>query len=350
MDKKEKLKNFKDNQLNLSPIRKLQEGDAPITRPCSMSKNRSTSKINTRIKSTDGKSVITNKTNFVSKSHFVGNEDSEVKKQTNMNQYYHVLSDKVTSVQGVEYVLDLRSYKTSKGPIRPSTASQPPKFYDEDLKKIKEKKNKSGGLLNNKYNDLSYANFEFVNSDKENTLVIDHLIRKRMGETGNFSQVFFETSMRQSKRAHNKKTEKWSHVVYSPRKNLPVTGYIPPITNQAIKDVQAHEKDFVKKYDVVYKSINQNEEYGKGNKIGRKFVPSLNELCDILGENKDYNNDFKYKNYSDFSHLASKQTNPQMKWALGLRELAQPEKKKKKEKNEKHKNKDIPERKTNHKT
>lgn len=337
MDKKEKYKNFKDKQLNLSPIRKLQEGDAPIPdiRPCSRSKNRPISKISTRIKSTDGKSLITNKTNFVSNSHF-GIEDSEVKKQTNINQYYHVLSDKVTSVQGVKYVLDLRSYKTSKDPIRPTTAVQPPKFYDEDLRKIKEKKSKSG-VLNNKYNDLSYANLEYVNLD--NTLAIDHLIRKRMGETGNFSQVFFETSMRQSKRAFNKKTEKWSHVVYSPRKSSPVTGYIPPITNQAIKEVQAHEKDFVKKYDVVYKSINQNEEYGKGNKIGRKFVPSLNELCDILGENKDYNNDFKYKNYSDFSHLASKQTNPQMKWALGLRELAQPQKKKKNEKNEKHINK-----------
>ena len=162
-------------------------------------------------------------------------------------------------MQGVDYIVDLRRYNNQglQG-IRATTAAVPPNFYEDDLKKLKEKRTKTA-MANPKYNDLNYANLEITNKDKENTLSIDHLVRKRMGEngTGNISQVLFETTMRQGfgNKSTSKIGVKWNNTVYSPTRSRPITGYIPPCTSQTTNQVHLHENDYVKKYDVVREVI-----------------------------------------------------------------------------------------------
>jgi len=251
MDKKDKVNKLEQRKLNLSPIKKLNESHNTNQNLQPLSKVRSTPKMN--VKTRSARTATTGRAG-TAKTENVGGY-KEGKFDPNANTYLHVLNDKTTSSQGVEYILDLRKYNQNGTiGIRSSTAAQPPNFYSDDLKKIQERKSKTSLLVNSKYNDLSYANLEFNHKDNENTITVDHLVRKRIGEngSGNISQVLFETSLRQGKFISKTGVPRWNGVVYSPPRTRPITGYIPPTNNNCIREVELHENDYVKNYEVVH--------------------------------------------------------------------------------------------------
>ena len=200
----------------------------------------------------------------------------------------------------------------------------PPGFYNDDIRKLEEKFSKAMLTQTNKFKDIDIANLDI--NYRSNSSDIDHLCRGRVGETSNFGQVHFATSMRVNKfttkfnnLGNSHSNTQWKNNASFPTR--PITSeYIPPLRDLSKKILETHQDVNTKQYDVIHNLINKNEEFGKGTKFGKKYIAS-DKLNYFLGYNqaKDYNNILKAKNLNVFRHLTKHNTNPSSKWEAGLR-------------------------------
>jgi len=200
----------------------------------------------------DKKFGKTTSSNF-KKSNSTSEGFQQVNLPKNINPFYHILSDKVMCQKGVEFVLELREYaEIPKGKDDKSSNAAPPGFYNDDIKKLQDKSSKALLTTSSKFKDTEYGNLDI--HYKTNSIDIDHLCRKRFGESGNFSQIYFETTMRQSKylnKTNSKNSNQWKSIPYSPTR--PVTSdYIPPLRETSKHNLFSHENVNNRDYDVVH--------------------------------------------------------------------------------------------------
>ena len=183
----------------------------------------------------------------------------------------------------------------------------PPYFYEEDLKKYKNKKKKFEKSLIYKLN----PNFN----------TIKHLIYRNKGDHSNKSQYHFATTLRNiqtSKENKNKKFEVLPVVDKNKINKFSIAKFLSPCTKQGIYNIQKIDKYLSKKYE--YK-------YGQGRLDGEKIFKkilyednkyTISGIGETLGDVK-YDNYFRDKNIFNNKKIIETETNPMCKFELGLR-------------------------------
>jgi len=131
------------------------------------------------------------------------NKDKNYSK--NMNLYRHIISDSQATESNLDWILNLRIQNENdlNMPIPKKITCNEPSFYKKDIEKFLDKRLKER-------NDL------YPISKRENFQNIHHIIRDRLGEKANITQVDFELNLRNYQ---NSKQEKNNSKISDEKKN-----------------------------------------------------------------------------------------------------------------------------------
>lgn len=156
-----------------------------------------------KISKDDFKKILRTEINITNKK-----DEKEIPK--NMNLFRHILTDIRTSESDIEWIFDLRSKPPTdfifRG-IQPGFFKEP-KFYSEDLQKYKEK------VIKNK-------TIQEAIPKTENIQTISHMVKNRIGEAANITQIKFELNLRnyKTKKSKNKYLNAFSHDMIEDEEN-----------------------------------------------------------------------------------------------------------------------------------
>jgi len=220
----------------------------------------------------------------------------------NINEYRHIIDTLQINDKELGWVLELRTYGKMNPGYEKVGAQNPFNFTNNDIPP------------NKKYKDLSY---------KGNLRMIDHLTRKRIGANANFSQLEFETSLRNLKPFHNvhPPTQKWDNIIgINDNKNKTQTTFLPPMTKDNIKTFYKLEKDNLVTRPTGF-ALDKTD-YFNQHILVRKMSPK-NVSTGYLGEHVSlpkYDENYYHRNFNETRHiLCHTANNSASKWTCGLR-------------------------------
>ena len=255
----------------------------------------------------------------------------------NINSYTHLIRGKGEgNYAEINWVLRLRDYDDKNGeekeieykdyyyrkkqnevinPIKDKEKEKikltenfnPPYFYDEDLKKYK-----------NKIKKQEKSNIIKLNP---NFFKIKHLIYRNKGDFSNESQFHFATTLRNIKplKENNKKFEILPVVDKNNKINKYfISKFLAPCTKNGIQNLKKIEKYLSKKYEYNYKPewVGSEKIFKKILSVDNKY--SLSGIGETLGDVK-YDNIFREKNYFRMKQILKTEANPMSKFELNLR-------------------------------
>ena len=258
----------------------------------------------------------------------------------NINSYTHLIRGKGVGIYAeIDWALRLRDYsnkldetkvldykdyyyrknqkqekteKIKQEKIQLTENFSPPDFYEDDLKKYKNKIKNSEKSLTIKLNPNFYN--------------IKHLLFRNKGDHSNQSQFHFATTLRNiktlkendSKNSKIKKFEVLPIVDKNNNNNYIVSKFLSPCTNQGIQNLKKVEKFMSKnhEYKIEYAWIN-------GEKIKKRIYTENNEytisgIGETLGDIK-YDNYFRNNNIFANKKILETEPNPMCKFEIGLR-------------------------------
>lgn len=148
----------------------------------------------------------------------------------NINEYRHIIDTFKVNDKELEWVLELRAHKPANYPVEKNVTGHAPNFSsDIDYNYVKK------GNWDSSYRGLSTD--------------LEHLMRKRIGEQANQSQLEFETTLREHKNYDNSyKGPNWKCAKYYPKDN--VESFLPPVTKSARKIFDRNQNYLSRPYDV----------------------------------------------------------------------------------------------------
>ena len=227
----------------------------------------------------------------------------------NFSEYRHVISSPEMKGADVSWILKLRGYnKTSKD--KKNINFSPPKFYEEDLEKYKEKVKKERRVIKN--------------FPKGNLTPLYHIIKRNSNTPLNNSQFLFETTLRfDKKESHNKNHRPWYNCIPSPSQTQQrfFETFLPPLlktSKQALRKMQNYishpvERKTISKSLSTGKLVEQRISTYEMNKTLR--YPSEHFPSSI------YKNESPRKNYNEVKHIFDNtHSNDFIQWQGELRE------------------------------
>ena len=251
----------------------------------------------------------------------------------NINSYTHLIRGKGEGNYAIiDWVLRLRDYDKKSGEakeieykdyyyrkkqneeikleregIKLTETFNPPDFYEDDLKKYKNKIKKTEKSLSLKLN----PNFNKIR----------HLIYRNRGDFSNESQFNFATTLRNIKplKENNKEFRILPSIDKSNKINkFFISKFLSPCTKYGLQNLKKIDKYLSKKYDYTYK-----QEWVGDKKVSKKILNvddryTLSGIGETLGDVK-YDNVFREKNFSRIRQILKKEANPLSKFELSLR-------------------------------
>jgi len=239
-----------------------------------------------------------------------GKTDEKVKKNEknketfpkNINEYRHIIDTFKVTDKDLEWVLELRSHKAMPDPIEKNINPQPFNFSS------------SGDYTYTKKNnwDPTYRGL---------STNLEHLMRKRIGEQANGSQLEFETTLREGHDTAGVKTakhpSKWNGTSMKPVTNY-IETFLPPLMKSSIRNLASVDKTVARPWDVKISFDNENQKYMKSYEKSK-----LNTLA-FIGEHlnmKPYNWKYQNSNVNGIRHiLGQTSSNNVARWSVGLRD------------------------------
>lgn len=141
----------------------------------------------------------------------------------NINEYRHIIDTFKVTDKDLEWVLELRSHKPAAYPGDKTTLTgQSPNFSSEI-----------------DYNYVKKENWDSTYRGLSTDL--EHLMRKRIGEQGNQSQLEFEATLRENHDVSkaSSKGPRWQCTKKLPMNHI--ENFLPPLTNSARKNLLKNE-------------------------------------------------------------------------------------------------------------
>jgi hypothetical protein len=150
---------------------------------------------------------------------------------TNINEYRHIIDTFKVNDKDLEWVLELRSHKPVEYPGEKGTlAGHLPNFSSDIDYSYKRK-------------DTLDTSYRGVSTD------LEHLMRKRLGEQANQSQLEFESTLRTIKEADsNYKGPGWKFPKKIPRDNI--EAFLPPVTKTARRNFDKNLNLLSRPYEI----------------------------------------------------------------------------------------------------
>lgn len=223
-----------------------------------------------------------------------------------LRDYSHkgVNDEKVIEYKDYYYRENIKAPKIKQEKIKLTENFNPPSYYDDDLKKYKKR------MQTGKRPLITQLNPNYNN--------IRHLLFANNNGNVNFSQFYFETTLRNlQSNKKDKENKKWE-ILPIVRNNKYISKFLSPVTPRGIQNVKTIEA-FLHK-DIEYKF--KDDKY-EDNKIKKKIIYNnrnytISGIGETLGEQK-YNNRFGDINMFANKKILSTESNPTCKFELGLR-------------------------------
>ena len=330
--------NFSQQQINNKKISKIH----PIIKKGFNSVKISEKKTlpNFKSKNIIRKSTNDKKRNSIVSLHDSPNKENEKYKEssniinsllpTNINSYQHLIRGTNFGIYGnLNWTLRLRDYshkglnnakvidykdyyyreniKTTEikqEKIKLTEDFNPPSYYEEDLQKYKKR--------------MQTAKRPLITQLNPNYNNIRHLLFGNNYGNVNFSQFYFETTLRNLKsNTKDKDIKKWE-ILPMVKDNKHISKFLSPVTSRGIQNIKNIEA-FLHK-DMQY---NFKDDTYENNKIKKKIIYNnrnftISGIGETLGEQK-YNNRFGDINMFANKKILSTESNPTCKFDLGLR-------------------------------
>ena len=178
----------------------------------------------------------------------------------------------------------------------------PPSYYDEDL---------------NKYKKRMQAKKSLISQLNPNFHQIRHLLFGNNNGKVNYSQLCFETTLRNIKSNTNNDKRKWE-ILPVVKNNKYMTKFLAPVTQHGIQNLKNMEKFMHKNYEYSIKDAIVGNDKIKKKVIYNNRNFSISGIGETLGDEK-YNNHFGDNNMFANKQILSTESNPQCKFELGLR-------------------------------
>jgi len=186
----------------------------------------------------------------------------------------------------------------------------PPNFYEEDLKKYKNK------IKNAEKSQIIKLNPNFTK--------IRHLLYRNKGDHSNESQFHFATTLRNIKplKENNNKNKKFEILPFVEKNNninkYFITKFLAPCTKYGIQNLKKIEKYLSKKYECKYEQgwVGEQKIFKKIFSEDNKYT--LSGIGETLGDIK-YDNNFRDNNIFSHRQILKTEINPFCKFELSLR-------------------------------
>jgi len=231
----------------------------------------------------------------------------------NINEYRHVIDTNKITDKDLEWVLDLRTHGLNSNPIEKTTNTVAPNLQTENLRNMKKKECcKMPYSMERTYWDSSF---------KGNSNKIEHLVRKRIGEQTNSSNLEFEATLRVFPKYNKLLFGEFSTIPSSPKKFQNVT-FLPPVMNFTNKNMEKIKALIPRELDYKYEAKDiTNLNY----KVKSRKASPRNTTYGFLGENygmEKYDMKYTQPNFNNFRHILSNtSSNSLSKWTCGLRNI-----------------------------
>ncbi len=148
----------------------------------------------------------------------------------NINEYRHIIDTFKVNDKELEWVLELRAHKASSYVGEKNLSAHAPNFSSEI-----------------DYNYVKKNNWDSTYRGLSTDL--EHLMRKRIGEQANHSQLDFEITLREHKEYQNRfKGPEWKFPKKLPKDHIET--FLPPVTKLARRHLEKNQNIIPRPYEV----------------------------------------------------------------------------------------------------
>jgi len=223
----------------------------------------------------------------------------------NINEYRHIIDTFKVTDKDLEWVLELRSHPVIES-IQKDIQGQAPTFNSDKTVTYKGKSNWEGT-----YRGLSTS--------------FEHLMRKRIGEQANQSQLEFEMTLRDKKANATNMGKEYKHPhLWDSTSTKPVTNYIetflPPVMKSSLQNLKVLDKE-----NVIIHPYIVTKQRGDDRNLKITYQTDNAKTLAFIGEHKNMGNySWKYQNsnVNSIRHVLGQTSNNSMsKWTVGLRDF-----------------------------